>query len=91
MQMYDIKYFVHTHRVRSYIKNLWVSNVINPDIIPSPAANEVQSLNPTDEWKSIWDSFTSPSEVPDFSTGNIITYLLPTPLQIALQSGTLGQ
>ena len=74
--MYDTEYFVNTRRVRAYIRNGWVSNVINPDVIPSPAANKVQSLHPTDGWKSIRNAFTSPSEVPDFSTGNIITYFV---------------
>ena len=74
--MYDTKCFVHTRRVRAYILNGWASNLIHPDAIPTPAVNEIQSLHPTDGWKSIWNTFTSPSEVPDFSTGNIITYFV---------------
>ena len=76
MKMYDTKCFVHTRRVWAYIRNGWASNLINPDAIPTPAANEIQSLHPTDGWKSIRNAFTSPSEVLDFSTGNIITYFV---------------
>ena len=76
MKRYDTKCFVHTRRVRAYIRNGWASNLISPDAIPSPAANEIQSFHPTDGWKSIRNAFTSPSEVPDFSTGNIITYFV---------------
>ena len=72
VKMYDTKCFVHTRRVRAYIRNGWASNLINPDAIPSPAANEIQSLHPTDGWKSIRNAFTSPSEVPDFSTQGFI-------------------
>ena len=33
-------------------------------------------LQPTDGWKSIQSAFKSPSEVPNFSTSNIITYFV---------------
>ena len=82
--MYDTKYFGHTRRVRAYIRNGWASNVINPDVIPSPAANEVHSLHPAD---GIRNAFTSPSEVPDFSTGNIITYFVTRTAADGLAAG----
>ena len=68
--------YTHTnilnYRVKAYIRNGWANNIIDPHSFTTNNNATTDDLQPTDGWKSI----RSASEVPNFSTSNIITYFV---------------
>lgn len=92
---------MHFNRVRSYIKNGWAENIVNPDQLCDgsasclPAASSsttevVASSTQQDNsivWKNVKKAYSCKSEVPSFSHGQMVTYFVSRTVSDGLPAG----
>ena len=68
--------------VKVYIKNGWVTKVVNPDLpMGSCSSKDLMEVDstvspPTEGWQSIQSTFNTPTQVPKFSLSNVIHYFV---------------
>ena len=88
--------FCHLFRVRSYIKNGWADNIINPDEISDPCclqasssslSSSLNTLDTVNVWKDIRKAYSCQNQVPKFSYGHMMTYFVSRTLSDGLPAG----